>query len=117
MRLKDDMDLAVSTLPRRGESGANFCRMMPVIVNHGHASCVAANLKTPIHTAKVFEGLLNVRHGNVEPDADRNRCRRIQHVVHSGNVKAKFAEIAATILDGKTTNLWGHGCPRPCRAP
>jgi len=39
--------------------------MMPVIVNHGHASWVAANLKTAIHTAKVFESLLNMRHRNI----------------------------------------------------
>src|SRR5437764_12255153 len=99
MRLKDDMDLAVSTLPRRGEGVANFCRMMPVVVNHGHARSLPANLKSPIHTPEIFQCLLNIRHGNVEPDADRNSCRRIQHVVHSVNVKAKFTEIAATILD------------------
>src|SRR5947207_1734286 len=117
MRLKDDMYLAVSTLPRRGESSANFCRMVSVVVNHGHARSLPANLKSPIHTPEIFKRLLNIRHGNVEPDADRNRCRRIQHVVHTGNVKAKFTEIAATILDAKTTSLWGHGCPGPCRAP
>src|SRR5258708_3877494 len=117
MRLKDDIDLAVSTLPRRGESGANFCRMVPVVVNHGHARSLPSNLKSPIHTPEIFQRLLNIRYGNVESDADRNRCRRIQRVVHTGNVKAKFAEIAATILDGKTTDLWRHGCPRPCRAP
>src|SRR5436305_12759790 len=111
MRLKDDMDLAVSTLARGSQRGANFCRMVSVVVNHGHARSLPSNLKSPIHTPEIFQRLLNIRRGNVEPDADRNRSRRIQHVVHTGNLKAKFAEIAAPILDAKTNNFRGHGYP------
>ena len=58
--LEDDVNLPVAALAGRGEGGANLGGMVAVIVHHGDAARLAAQLKAPVHAAKMIEALGNL---------------------------------------------------------
>ena len=93
MRLEDHVDLAVSALAGRGQRRPNLGGMVAVVVDDADAAGFAAQLKAAVHAAKVFQRLADMVDRNVQADADGYRGGRIQNVVKSGNVQAKFAEI------------------------
>src|SRR5215475_305963 len=101
MRLKDDMNLAISALFCRRQRGANLRRMMAVIVNHGYSCNLPANLEATIHSAEIFERFLYLRYGDVQADSDGNGCSGIQYVVDTRNVQAETAEIVTAIVHAK----------------
>src|SRR5438552_1782177 len=113
MRLEDHMNFAIAALPCCSQRGANFRGMMPVIINHCHSARLPANLKTAIYTAKIFEGLLDMRHGNIQPDSHGNSSRRVQHIVEAGHVQMKFTEITPAISNSEKRS---PGRSRPGRA-
>src|ERR1700722_14322387 len=66
MRLEDDMYASESALSSARESGPNFGRVMPVIVNHANASGFALELKAPVHAAKPVKSRTDLFDRNVE---------------------------------------------------
>ena len=46
MRLKDNVDLAEATLPRRSQRGADLRGMMSVVVDHGHAVALIRSIES-----------------------------------------------------------------------
>ena len=99
--LEDDVNLAISALASGGKRGADFGRVMAVVVDDGDASCLPAELKAAIHAAKSFERFANAGDGNVESDANGDGSGRVQDVVQTRDVEMEFAEIFAAKLYGE----------------
>jgi hypothetical protein len=99
VRLKDHVNLAIAALSGRRERCANLGGMVAIVVDDCDTSNLAAQLETPVDSAKVFKRLANVRDGNVESDADGYGGGCIQDVMQSRNVQAESAEIGAAIGD------------------
>ena len=106
MRLKYHVDFAEAALARRRQSGSNLSRMMAVVINHADPGRLAAQLEAPVYAAKVFQRPANVIGPDIETDSDRNRRRRIQHIVHAGHMQAEFAQVAFAVSHAKMTG--GH---------
>src|SRR4029077_15537380 len=84
-------------------------------VDNVHARRLAAQLKAPVDSAKALEGLPNFLNGNIEPDSNRNRSRRIQDVMQAGNLKMKVTKVLVTKFDAKRICEWMCRRPRSSR--
>src|SRR5256885_666852 len=93
MRLEYDVNFAISALLSRSQCGANFCGMMAVVVDHGDSCDLSANLESTVYASEIFQGLLDLWHGNIQSHSDRNRRGCVQYIVQAGHVQAKFAEV------------------------
>src|SRR4051794_6685366 len=85
MRLKNDMNAFEAALPCGGESGADLCGVMSVIVNDADSANLAFELEAAIDSTKFFERATDVVWLHVEADADGDGSSRVQNVVHAGN--------------------------------
>ena len=91
MRLEDNVNTAESALPSRSQRGANFRRMVTVIVNHADSRRCAFELEAAIHAAKGFERGANLFRGNIKRDADCYSGGCIQNVMHAGHMQRELA--------------------------
>src|SRR5580658_6127996 len=64
MRLEDDVNLAKTALPRRGQRGLDLSGMVPVIVDHTHARVAPAQLEAPVNAAELVERRANLLDAN-----------------------------------------------------
>ena len=87
------MDAFVAARFRRGEGGANFRRMMSVIVNDGDAVRFAAHFEAAPDAGELFQAFANHIGLHAEFDGRRNGRCRVQDVVVAGNIQMKFAQI------------------------
>src|SRR5579871_4104141 len=84
--------------------------MVTVIVNHRDTALRATNLESTVNSTKGCQRLANRFDRNFEFKADRDRRRRIQHVVRAGDMKLETAKIAAMKLEMKfTCQMTGRG--------
>src|SRR4029077_15471974 len=70
--LKNDVDFAEATLPRRRQRGANLGRVWAVVIDHADACSFAPQLEATVNAAEVFEGGADADGRDVETDSDRN---------------------------------------------
>ena len=75
---------------------------MSVIVNHADPSNRTFELEAAIHAAKTVKRGTDLLHWNIERGSDRNRCRRIQHIVRARHVQGELAELFLFIGNLKT---------------
>ena len=88
MGLEDDVDLAVSALPRGGQRGANFGGMMAVVVDHADAGSLSLATGSGGRRRESSPARCESGRADVKADADGDRGGGIQHVVHAGNMQA-----------------------------
>ena len=100
MRLKHHQH-ATAEPACRGERGANLGGMMPVVVDHAHASRFAARLEAAAHAAEPRQRLGDQREAHLDLETDRDRRQRVQHVVVAGHVQFQRTERASERLDLK----------------
>ena len=55
MRLEDNVNASMTAFARGGKCSANLGGVVAVVVDHGNAARLSANLKTPINAAKKLE--------------------------------------------------------------
>ncbi len=99
MRLEQHMNVREAASAGRAEGGANFGRVMAVIVDHRDASLYAADLKTPLHAAKGGQSFANRFDRNVQLQADRDRGRGVQHVMRAGDSDESARDRGPEIAD------------------
>src|ERR1700733_9373055 len=92
VRLKYDVDLAKTALPRSRQRRPDFRGMMAVIVDHAYTVNRPSQLETTIHSAEVFKSRSNLLDADVKANAHGNRGRSVQHVVYSRHMEAKLAQ-------------------------
>src|SRR5947209_14712510 len=106
MRLKQRHDPALGiTPPRRVERGANFRRVMRVIVDDQSAGVVAQDLETAVDAEEFGESGGDDGGADAELARDGDRSKSIAHVVLAGNEQTKPAdgrhfEVRAAFIKG-----------------
>src|SRR6185312_2802276 len=70
VRLEDHMDFVEATLFGRSQSRANFGGMMAVVIDDADSTGLAAQLKTPIHSAESIQGCADLLDAYIESNAD-----------------------------------------------
>ena len=86
MRLKDHVDPVIARLPCGVQRGANFRRVVAVVVDHIHPASTPFQLKPSIHSAKVAQRLRNVFAG--QPQAGcQSPPRRLHSARCAGRVR------------------------------
>ncbi len=71
--------------------------MVSIVINYVHSRRLSAQMKAPVHAAKLIERLTNRFNSNIQADADRDRRGSVQNVVHARNMQRKFAQILFAI--------------------
>ena len=94
MRLEDDMDAPVTAFTGGGQGSANLGGMVAVVVDHRDAARRAAQLKAPVHAAKVAEAHGDLAAGNSKLVGNGDGGRGIEHVVMSRDIQLKWTESA-----------------------
>src|SRR5690348_4202257 len=101
MRLKDNMNALEPALARGRQCGSDLRRMMAVIVDHRHACCPAPELETTVHTGEAFEAFTNALELDIQTNSHGNGGGCVQHIVSAGDLKMKFAQRLAFVLNFK----------------
>ena len=84
--LENNVDTAESALARSGESGANLCGVVAVVIDHGHAVDTALELKATVYSVESGQTLADLVDWNIQADTDGNRRGRVPDVVFAGHV-------------------------------
>src|SRR5271165_2332847 len=95
MRLKDDVDAAVVTVAGGAEGGADFGRVVSVVVNHGDAAHGTLDLEAPVNAAKVLYPLRDGLGFQLQLVGDGHCGCRVENIVEPGHVKLEGAEHVA----------------------
>ena len=91
MRLENRVYTAEPAIARGGERRANLRRMVAVIVDDRDAALLPALLESPVDAVKLRKPLANDVGRNLQLQTNRDRGRRVQHVVRAGHAEMKFA--------------------------
>ena len=77
---------------------------MAIIVDHADSGCHTPQLETAVHAAEIFQSAANVIGLDVESDPYRNRCCRVQNIVHARHSQAEFTKVTLSVGDLKPGN-------------
>ncbi len=91
------MNLAKATLPGGSKGGANFRRMVTVVIDYADPSNLAAQLKATVHAVKGFECRANLADLDIQADPYGNGRRSIKHVVGSWHTQSEVSKVGATV--------------------
>src|SRR5581483_4139046 len=87
MRLEDDVDRAIATIPRGADGSAYLSGMVAVVVDNRDATGTAANLEAAVDAVKGSQPGGNGFGRNLQLGRDGHRCGGVKHVVDSGHVQ------------------------------
>src|SRR5579884_1817680 len=86
------MHFAISAFFGRLQGSVYFCRVVAVIVNHGHAALAALDLKAAVYSAKTVQSFQNGCWLYLKLCSNGHGRCCVQNVVASGDMKLKWAE-------------------------
>src|SRR5512146_1934339 len=102
VRLKNDMDLSVTTLACCRQRRLDLGGLMAVIVDNGYAVHRSAQLKTPVNATEMLQGRAHLLHIDFQTNSDCNSSRCVQHVVNTGHMQMKVPQRLAAVLDSES---------------
>src|SRR5271170_5799415 len=95
MRLKDNVDTAVVAVASGAEGGANFGRVVSVVVDHCDAAHRALHLKAPVDAAKILYALDDGLGFDLQLVGNSHGGGGVEDVVGSGDMQLEGSEHAA----------------------
>ena len=97
VRLEGDDDPAVARDLTRGPQGhLNLGRVVRVVVEHPDATDDALGLEAPSRAGEHGQSGSEIGERHAEAEADHDRRRRVQHVVHPRHLQGDVTESATT---------------------
>src|SRR5215831_10168054 len=99
MWLKQHVDAAEPAQAGSIERSPDLSRMMAVIVHHGDAAFLAAQLKAPVDPAEDGEAFADRVRIHLELHRNRDGRRRVEYVVPAGDREMEASEIRSAIAE------------------
>src|SRR5690242_1060970 len=98
MRLEKHQQSLIAAAASGCERGADFGRMMTVVVDQSNAREIAAHFEAAPYSGEFRKSRANEVGGNIERKSDSGCSRGIAHVVNARRRrKMKYAEVVAAI--------------------
>src|SRR3954447_23450804 len=101
MRLEQHVDAPESTVPRAIQGSADFRGVMSVIVHYRDSALAAAQLKTPVHTAKSGQRFAGGFRADLAVHRHCDRSHGVEHVVAARKVQLEVAKAGAPATQAK----------------